>query len=110
VIQLTIETQKRKRSTKHKTQEFDVLSAWALELVDKEFVNTFNKVDFPAPEGPRIAETLPSGNRRFISYNNFFPLVVDTLSINAYPSFIAVSKDGEVSTTKSCVRSMDLDS
>jgi hypothetical protein len=67
--------------------KIDLLFASAHEFIDKESVRTLRRVDFPAPEGPRIAVTLPSGNRRFISCKSFFPFFVLTFLINAYPSF-----------------------
>ena len=60
--------------------------ATALELVDNESVKTPRKVDFPAPDGPKMAVTLPSGNRISIACKICFPADVSTLSINAYPS------------------------
>ena len=45
----------------------NLLFAVALELTDKESVNVFNRVLFPAPLGPKIAVTLPSGRSTFIS-------------------------------------------
>jgi hypothetical protein len=79
----------------HTRSEHYLLSALPLEFVDRESVKMLKRVDFPAPEGPRIAVTLPSGNSRFMSCRSFFPFVVETLSIKAYPSFLVGWNDSE---------------
>ena len=66
----------------------DVPVATALELIDKESVRALNNVDLPAPDGPNIAVTLPSGNKISIGCKILFPDDVSTLSIKAYPSFL----------------------
>lgn len=56
----------------------DVLLAVPLALMGKESVKICKRVDFPAPEGPKIAVMLPSGNCRSILCKIVFPLLVET--------------------------------